>query len=493
VGEKFAKGTVVAVSGINNTADKGGFAAVVDAAVLNVASGTFAHNSVGRDGKGGLLYAIDIAVVNLRDCRVSGFTQELGVYGGAFNIGDEVRLTLSACTIADYRADRGGGLAAYGNSSAHVQNCIWRNLTADRYGGGAFLASKAHITMRGGRFVHTHAQYGGAINTLSGGLDMADVVFENATSSFGGGAMYAEQGAVVNLTTCRFNSCSSDSDGGALHILNKAQVRLLGCNITRCTAAGAGGAVQVAGNATVDMDRCSLQQNHAETLGGAVALDDAALMHAKHSSFVENVCAQKGGGLYATKASEVHFQHCIVARNEANAGGGLYLYDKPTLRLESTPVADNIAAEYGGGVVLGSSVFSMAALRAAVRNNQAPVDADISALATGMAMRNSSAVHGFVSRMRSDEGLWNATLLVTGPQALPSSEMTVVAWLDGAPLTKNKSGEDGLVHLHIKLRKPPGEPGTGAARLCTYLENMSHGTVCSCNSHWHRLCHGCQN
>jgi hypothetical protein len=241
---------------------------------------------------------------------------------------------------------------------------------------------------------------------------------------------------------------------------------LLGCNITRCTAAGAGGAVQAAGNATVDMHRCSLQQNHAETLGGAVALADAAVMRAKHSSIVENVCAQNGGGLHATEASKAHFEHCIVARNEADAGGGMYLYDKPTLMIESTPVVDNVATNFGGGVVLGNSIFSLPALRAAVKNNQAPMDADISVLAMGLSMLNSSAVHGFVSRMRSDEGLWNATLLVTGPQALPSTSMIVAAWLDGVPLTKNKSGEDGLVDLHIKLRKAPGKPGTGPA--CMY-------------------------
>jgi hypothetical protein len=113
-------------------------------------------------------------------------------------------------------------------------------------------------------------------------------------------------------------------------------------------------------------------------------------------------------------------------------------------------------------VSLGSSRFQLAALQAAVSRNKAPLAADISALPVALAMRNSSAVHGFVSRVRSDEGLWNATMLVTGHQALPSAGVTVVARLDGAPLTQNTSGEDGLLDLHIKVRKPAGESLQGS-------------------------------
>jgi hypothetical protein len=272
--------------------------------------------------------------------------------------------------------------------------------------------------------------------------------------------VHIEQGVIAKLADCRFSRCSSGGDGGALCISHKAPVKLLGCNITRCVAAGTGGAVAVTGNAVIDMYRCSLQYNQAETFGGAVELGDVGHMLAKHSSFVNNVCAQKGGGLHAAKVTKVHFEHCIVARNVAEVGGGMLLAGKATLRLESTPVVDNVATSYGGGVVLGSSNFSIVALQAAVRSNRAPVDADISALPIALAMLNSSAVHGFVSRLRSDEGLWNATMLVTGPQDLPSANVTVLAWLDGATVTENTSGEDGLLDLHIKLRKPPGNTGT---------------------------------
>jgi hypothetical protein len=438
---------------------------------LNVTNGIFIRNGFDHAGtatRGGMVTAKDAAVVHLTNCRVTGGAGGPGttsVYGGALHGDDQAKLIMSACTIADYSAERGGGLAAFGNCSVHAKNCIWRNLTAERFGGGVFLASEAHSTWRGGKFVDTHAVNGGAITVNSGTLELVGTDFVNATASVGGGAMYIEQAAAVILINCRCSSCSSDSDGGALQIHGNAHATLSGCNITNCTAAGAGGAMVASGTAAVNMQWCKLQHNTAQTFGGAVALHDSVIMRAKYSSFLGNVCAKKGGGLWADATSEFHLGYCAVAKNKATMGGGLYLFENATLGLGSISIVDNIANSSGGGVVLGSSRFPLAALRAAVRNNKAPMDADISALPVALTMHNSSAVHGFVSRVRSDEGLWNATMLVSGHQGLPSAGVTVVARLDGAQLTQNTSGEDGLLDLHMKLRKPPGEPGPASAVL----------------------------
>jgi predicted outer membrane repeat protein len=468
LGSSLAQGNVFAVNAANNTAKQGGFAAVSGSAVLNVSGGTFRHNVVSPHGRGGLLYASDMAVVNLKDCTVSGGAHGPGVVGGAFWMDGHVRLTLWACTIADYNAQFGGGLWSNDSSSVHARNCIWRNLAADQSGGGVFLGGVAHSTLHEGRFSGMHAQYGGAIHIMAGSLDVAGTAFDNSTSYFHGGGLLVSNSAAVNLTNCRFNKCSTDSGrgvryigdkaqmlsdngGGAMCIGDNAQVKLVGCSIRRCTAQGVGGALEVGGTTTVNLRRCSLHQNQAKILGGAVMLGGAAHMVAEDSSFAENVCLQTGGALHAGNTSKVHLDHCIVAVNSAAAGSSLCLSDQATLILRSTSIVDNTAQSQGGGVLLGSSRFQLAALKAAVSRNNAPRGADIYALPVALAMRNSSAVHGFVSRVKSDEGLWNTTILVTGPQGLPSSGATVVARLEGAPLTQNRSGEDGMLDLHMKL------------------------------------------
>lgn len=344
MGESKAQGNVFAVTAANNTADRGGFAVVSDSAVLNVSGGTFHRNFASPNGRGGALYASAMAQVNLKDCIVSGGVRGPGVVGGAFNIEGNVRLTMSACTIADYNAQFGGGLWAHGNSSVYAHNCIWRNLAAEQSGGGAFLGGVAHSTLHGGRFSSMHAQYGGAIHIMAGSVDVADTAFDNSTSSFHGGALLIDHSAVVNLTNGRFDSCSTDSGGGvayvgdkahmlsdngggALCINDNAHVNMVGCSISRCTAGGVGGALEVGGNATVIMHIYSLGQNKAKTFGGAVMLGDAVHMVAKYSSFVENICSRMGGALHASNRSKVHLEHCTLAENSAAAGGGLHLSD----------------------------------------------------------------------------------------------------------------------------------------------------------------------
>ncbi|WIA31834.1 hypothetical protein OEZ86_002701 [Tetradesmus obliquus] len=62
---------------------------------------------------------------------------------------------------------------------------------------------------------------------------------------------------------------------------------------------------------------------------------------------------------------------------------------------------------------------------------------------------------GFVSRLGSDAGMLPVTLNVTGLHELPC-EVDVAAQLDGANIMVNCSGADGVVHMNLKLRQPPG-------------------------------------
>jgi hypothetical protein len=47
-------------------------------------------------------------------------------------------------------------------------------------------------------------------------------------------------------------------------------------------------------------------------------------------------------------------------------------------------------------------------------------------------------------------------LLVTGPHRLPAASVGVIAMLEGVVLRRATSGDDGSVHLPVKLLKPPG-------------------------------------
>jgi hypothetical protein len=134
----------------------------------------------------------------------------------------------------------------------------------------------------------------------------------------------------------------------------------------------------------------------------------------------------------------------------------MWLADQAAVSLVDTTITDNTTASYGGGAMLGSDRFNLPQMRAAVRRNTAPVEADICAMPSQISIANGSTVVEYVSRLRVDEGLINVTVLVTGPHRLPSASVGVTAMLDDVVLRKASSGNDGLVHLPVKLLKPPG-------------------------------------
>jgi hypothetical protein len=154
------------------------------------------------------------------------------------------------------------------------------------------------------------------------------------------------------------------------------------------------------------------------------------------------------------------------------------------LSLRRTKVEGNKASNRGGGVVLGSEIFNVVQVRAAVQSNQAGnVAPDVFVVPTKMFTTNSRTVERFVSRLNSDEGLVDVTLRVMGAQDLPSEGIPIAARIDDVVLATAKSGLDGLAHLLVKLRKPPGTSrwaarGLVILRYATLNINVSQRRKC---------------
>jgi uncharacterized protein YheU (UPF0270 family) len=113
-------------------------------------------------------------------------------------------------------------------------------------------------------------------------------------------------------------------------------------------------------------------------------------------------------------------------------------------------------SSFGGGVVLSSSSFSLAQVHASVHNNTAPFGSDMVVRPTAISTITNNTVEGFVSRLGTDAGHLNVTLLTTGVQDLPSEQSPVHAVLDGLVVANDTTGPDGLVTMRVKIRKPPG-------------------------------------
>lgn len=445
------------MQGLGNVAQYGGFISLDGSAAADVEDARLVDNQ-SRDG-GGMLYALNQSSAEFRRCLVTGIHQQ-DADGAAAYLDGSVTLTLSSCTLSDLYARRGGGVAVYGSSSARIFNTTVQDTAAEDWGGCMFLSNRASVLWVGGSIVGTYANAGGAINALGNSrITFVGTEVVNATArDDGGGALYIENNATANITDCTFRHCRAVKGGGAVLIKDNAHAHLQGCNLSFCSSTPVGGgALDVFGTAEVTMHKCMLFNNTAAAYGGAILVDESARLVADGCEVAMNSCDDQGGGIACTANSSLVLLNSTVHRNIAPKGGGLALLGAANLSMLGTKVENNHATSWGGGIVLESTNFSLAQIRSAVRHNQAPGDADVSAMPTNLLLSNTSNIEGFVSRLKSNEGLVNVTLLATGPQGLPSGDVAVHASLDSVVVLTLRTGADGTVLMPVKLRKPPGK------------------------------------
>jgi len=210
-------------------------------------------------------------VVGAQDARVDGFT----IRGG---VGD------------------GAGLLAQG-IAMQVWNCIFRDNTAARFGGGILAVSGAEITV-------------------------IDSVFRDNTADINGGGVSVSN-AFATLQGCLFYRNTSNSAGGGIYLGGDSQVSLLSCRITENEAlngAGIGGA----GSAGVTVNGTWIGRNTAAQLGGGVQLNNASNVLFVDTVFSLNRSDIHGGALHLVGTSPLISQCTFVGNSSDSRGGALY-------------------------------------------------------------------------------------------------------------------------------------------------------------------------
>lgn len=350
------------------------------------------------------------------------------------------------------------------NSTFVAYDTTLADLASGADGGGLFMGGSCQgcsALLVNSRFVRNAAGgSGGAMWIGNGTVILHDALLVDNKAEETGGALFVDNGARVSATGCKVQGCRA-MHGGGLITTGKSQVKLAKCTFQNCTSDLVGGALAASDKARLQMRSCVLDSNSAGNGGGAIGMDGSALLLADNCVFKHNRClfvlSSRGGGIHCQQNASVQLTSCFISGNTAEDGGGIYVGRNAALSSRRTKVEGNKASNRGGGVVLGSENFNVVQVRAAVQSNQAGnVAPDVFVVPTKMFTTNSRTVERFVSRLNSDEGLVDITLRVMGAQDLPSEGIPIAAHIDDVVLATAKSGLDGLAHLLVKLRKPPG-------------------------------------
>ena len=225
-------------------------------------------------------------------------------------------LNLTDCRFEANAATSGGVIATY-NSIANIQNCIFYNSSATRFG-GAIYSIKSTLNIQKSSFESSNAKYGGVIYANATKVSLKDSQFSKSQSySFGG--VIASFSSQLDLNNVDFNDYASLNDaGGAIYTI--------------------GGTLKVAD---------SLFKDGYSDFGGAICnlKTDSSI---SSSEFINNTATYYGGSIY-NMYGNVALNSNKFTNTHAVSGGTIFNRLSDSFTLSNNQFTDSTA--YDGDII----------------------------------------------------------------------------------------------------------------------------------------------
>lgn len=208
--------------------------------------------------------------------------------------------------------------------------------------GGGILVSYCEVRLENTRIVgNTAANSGGGMRVVHGMAVMIHCELRGNVAGKGGGGLDASYGATANLLKSQFIDNTAAWGGGA-SVRAGSRAAIFECRFELNRAAGApglGGAVACDQNAELVLKRCVLARNRA-VAGGGVYSATGASAYIRNVTIDRNQTYRSGGGLYC-KNSTTELDHSIISFHDHAA---VSLVDGA----QSVLVASNLFGNSGG-------------------------------------------------------------------------------------------------------------------------------------------------
>ncbi|HEX37457.1 MAG TPA: T9SS type A sorting domain-containing protein [Candidatus Cloacimonetes bacterium] len=242
-----------------------------------------------------------------------------------------------------------------------------------------------------------HNGYGGAIST-NGSVTIRNCLFEDCSSDYNGGAIWAVGGTSLEIDNCIFESCDADK-GGALYIelyenisivnsdfifcqsnefsggailMNMSNTALIQeCNFDNCTVftVGDGGGLYSQDIMELSLIETIFQSCSSPAYGGGIQCYEVVDAIIDSCSFFSNISGS-GGGL-SIHDSNVQITHSILRENEARTGAGCYLLDDALVWIDNSLFYSNNSSYYnskGGAFYVNNA--TLAVMNSTIVNNE---------------------------------------------------------------------------------------------------------------------------
>jgi hypothetical protein len=223
-----------------------------------------------------------------------------------------------------------------------------------------------------------------------------------------------------NLTKLHLANNTAEIFGGGLAVMDNAKVR-------NWTATSTAFSARLLCYSQITQSSCNLLEHVffcLEFNAGQLYTNNGllCLLLCPEQVFVSDVLceanvAEFGACIGTAGTAELTLNSSTLRFNDAtNSGGGASIEEEAVVHMNpgSNVVHNNVAAEYGGGVYALSTGFVAGDLMAAVHNNTARYDDDISVDCTNITLLGSNSMADSVSRPGGGEGVLPVKLHVSG-------------------------------------------------------------------------------
>jgi len=193
---------------------------------------------------------------------------------------------------------------------------------------------------------------GRAIDAAGSALTLRSMVLTGSGHPEVSGSALRLAGGSATLEGCDLGGNQADV-GGAIHADNAALVTIVDCSFANNIARDDGGALFATGDATVTISGSSFTENAADRgSGGAINLQWYSSLTMEDTSLTGNQAGNSGGGLYVYVADEtISISGSHFGGNVALGGGGGLQHEwYGALELTDTSFVNNAALSYGGGL-----------------------------------------------------------------------------------------------------------------------------------------------
>ena len=301
-------------------------------------------------GEGGGIYATASSTLKLNGMNTF-IGNKAHISGGGIWL-DNSNLTLDGSNyfVKCFSSYEGGAIFTYASTTSLSGNNTFESNSATT--GGGIHARWSNVSIKNScSFKQNIAVFGGGIFTDNSAVELSgSSALEQNFAKHTGGGIYAARSVLVFLGRNFITANHATRDGGGIYTRDDCVVNLLGLNNYQNNSAGDTGGGISAFQSSFNLVGQNMFNFNKAVVGGGLYTFNCTVNFSGENTFTDNSASNRGGG-FAEVQSTLHLiGSTIFEKNSAVSGGGMFIGDSTVDSGGSNCFMSNKAYTEGGGI-----------------------------------------------------------------------------------------------------------------------------------------------